>query len=136
MAIYQGATMRISVGGKTIFHEVGASLSSTIDFKEVASKDTAGKLKVANTQTWSLSCNTLIANSALAAQMDVKTLYDAHKAKTLVTVEFTTDVVGDVVFSGSAYVGTFNVDATNEAEVTGDFSFEGDGGLSIALVTA
>jgi hypothetical protein len=68
--------------------------------------------------------------------MDIKTLYDAHKAKTLVTIEFTTDVVGDVVFSGSAYVGTFNIDSQVEAEVTGDFSFEGDGELTIALVTA
>ena len=136
MAIYAGATMRLKVEGKTIFHETDATLSSTIDFKEVASKDTLGKLKIPNTQTWNISCNSLIANTVAAAQEDIKTLYDKHKAKTLVTVEFSTDVTGDVVFSGEAYVGTFNITATNEAEVTGDFTFEGDGELTIAVVPA
>ena len=134
MALYQGTTVRIKVDGKTIFHETDATLSSSIDFKEVASKDTAGKLKIANVQTWSLACNTLIANSAASAQEDIKSLYDTHKAKTLVAIEFSTDVTGDVVFSGNAYVGTFNISATNEEEVTGDFNFEGDGELSIAVV--
>lgn len=132
MSFYSGTTMRIKIGAKTIFHETDASLSSSIDFKEVASKDSNGKVKTPGSQSWSLSCNALIGNDG-TVQEDLKTLYDKHVAKTLVTVEFTTDATGDVVFSGSAYVGTFNVTATNDEEVKGDFSFEGSGALAIAI---
>jgi predicted secreted protein len=134
MAFYQGTTMRILIGTKQIFHETDASLSSSLDFKEVASKDTLGKEKTPGSQSWSLSCNSLIGNSSLSVQEDITTLYGYHKAKTLVTIQFTTDISGDVVFSGTAYVGTFNVQATNDEVVTGDFSFEGSGELSIEVV--
>lgn len=134
MAIYEGTTMRIKIGSKTIFHETDAKLTSSIPFKEVASKDTTGVISTPGTQSWSLSCNTLIANTIASAQEDVATLYATHAGKTAITVEFSTDVTGDVVFSGSAYVETFNLDATHEEVVTGDFNFKGDGALTIGVV--
>lgn len=131
---YEGTTMRIKIGAKTLFHEVDASLSSSIPFKEVASKDTTGVVSTPGTQSWSISTNGLIGNSALAAQEDIATLYATHVAKTKVTIEFTTDVTGDVVFSGEAYIETFNIKSTHEETVTGDFSFKGDGALTIGIV--
>ena len=130
--IYEGTTMRIKIGSKTIFHEVSATLTSSIDFKEVASKDTNGKLVTPGAQSWSMTANTLIANST--TQEDLSSLYAAHSGKTAVTIEFTTDVSGDVVFSGSAYVESISIDATNEEVVTGDFSFKGDGDLTMGTV--
>ena len=126
--------MRIKIGTKTIFHEVNATLDSNIPFKEVASKDTTGVVSTPGTQAWGLSCNTLIANSAAGAQEDIASLYAAHVAKTLVTVQFSTDVTGDVVFSGSVYIEKFTLDSTHEEEVKGDFSFKGDGALTIGTV--
>ena len=134
MGLLQGTTMRIKKGTKTLFHETDASLSSTIDFKEVASKDTDGKLVTPGTQSWSLTANALVANDAGALQADLAELYNDHKNKILVTIEFSTQVSGDIIFSGSAYVETFNVQATNEEEVTGDFSFKGNGALAIGTV--
>ena len=134
MALYEGTTMRIKIGGKTLFHETDCSLSSSIAFKDVASKDTSGVISIPGAQTWSISTNSLVAESALAAQEDLKTLYATHVGKTKVTVEFTTDVSGDVVFTGQAYIETYNLKSTHEETVTGDFNFKGDGDLSMGTV--
>lgn len=134
MALYDGTTMRIKIGTKVLFHETNAKLNSTIPFKEVASKDTAGTLSTPGTQSWSISCSSLIANGDGSTQEDLATLYASHKAKTLVSIEFSTDVSGDVVFAGSAYIENYNVDSSNDEEVKGDFSFKGDGELTIAVV--
>ena len=132
MAVYSGTTMRIKIGSKTIFHETKATFTTSRDFNELASKDINGKEVTPGSYTWSLTCDALIANST--TQEDLASLDVAYQAKTLVTMEFSTDVSGDVVYSGSAYVESYNVDAANEEGVTGSFSFKGSGDYTLGTV--
>lgn len=134
MAVLQGTLMRIKKGTKTLFHETEASLSSSIDFAEVASKDTTGVIVTPGDQKWSLSANALVANTPGALQADLAELYADHAAKTLVDIEFSTQVSGDIVFSGQAYIETFNVSSTHKDAVKGDFSFKGNDALSVGVV--
>jgi len=132
MAIYSGTIMRIKVGTKTIFHETKATFTTSRDFNELASKDINGKEVTPGSYSWSLTCDNLIANST--TQEDVATLDVQYQAKTLVDLEFSTDVSGDVVYTGKAYIDSYNIDATNEEGVTGSFSFKGSGDYSLGAV--
>jgi len=134
MGLLQGTTMRIKKGTDTLFHETNATLDSTLDFKEVASKDTGGKIQTPGSHSWNITCDKLIANDAGAAEADGLELFQDHLAKTLVTIEFSTSVSGDIVFSGQAYVSQCNISSTNDEEVTGSFTFLGSGDLTVGTV--
>lgn len=131
--LYSGTTMRIKIGTKTIFHETGVSLDSTVDFKEATSKDIADAQQVAGKHSWSISLNSLVANDG-TTQEDISTLFGYHINKTKVTLEFSTFVSGDVKYAGDAYITSFKIDAQNDDIVTGDFSFVGDGNLTETTV--
>lgn len=133
MALKEGVNMRITVGGKEIFHEVSADLSAATDFKEVASKDTSGKLSAPGAQSWNIPIEALYDNDG-TTQEDLFTLATLWKDKTQVAVTLSTNVSGDVIFSGNAYIESFNTNATNEEYITCSFSFKGNGDLTIARV--
>lgn len=136
MAIYDGTTMRLKFGTKVLFHEVNAKFSTSKEFKELASKDINGKQTTPGSYTWSLSCDSLIANGDGSTQEDVKTLLDYYLADTLVAVEFSTNVAADIVLAGNVYISQCDIDATNEEGVTGSFSFTGNGDFTVGIVAA
>ncbi len=133
MALKEGVNMRISVAGKEIFHEVSANLDATTDFKEVASKDTSGKLVSPGSQSWNIPIEALYDNDG-TTQEDLYTLGVLWKNKTEVAVTLSTNVSGDVIYSGNAYIESFNTNATNEEYITCSFAFRGNGDLTIARV--
>jgi len=55
MAFQDGKLMRITVGGKEIFHEVSVSLSGGTEFKDVATKDTSGTESTPGSKSWTAS---------------------------------------------------------------------------------
>jgi len=132
MATYSGTTMRIKIGGKTIFHETKATFSTSRNFNECASKDINGKEVLPGNYDWSLTCDNLIANSS--TQEDISTLDVAYQAKTLLDIEFSTDVTADVVYTGTAYIESYNIDSVNEECVSGSFSFKGSGDYTLGTV--
>ena len=134
MAYYEGATMRLTVDTKEIFHEVDASIEASTEFKEVASKDTTGKILSAGSQSFSISCSSSLLDNDGTTQEDLKTMADKWKAKTSHAVTFTTGTSGDVVFSGNVYIESFSVTATNEEYSTAEYTLRGTGDLTIAAV--
>lgn len=136
MAYYEGAVMRIKIGTKEIFHEVDAELSFTNEFKEIASKDTSGKISTPGSQSFSLSCNASLVDNDGSIQEDLFTITSKAKAQTLHDFTFTTGAVGDVVFSGSVYIEGFTVGAVNEEKSTASYTLRGSGDLVIGQVEA
>lgn len=134
MSVYKGKLMRLKIGTKTIFHETSVKFNTSKDFNELASKDITGKEVTPGSYTWGLSCESLIADSVASAQEDLVSLLTAFQADTLLAVQFTSDVSGEVVISGNVYVETCDVDATNEEGVTGSFAFKGDGDFTVGAV--
>lgn len=135
MALVEGINMRIEVAGKQIFHEVSAGLDAVTDFKETASKDTGGKKSTPGAQSWNIPIEALYENDGTVKE-DPYTLGLIWKNKTLVAITLTTGVVGDVIYSGNAYIENFGLQAQNEEVVTYSWSFKGDGELNIARVAA
>ncbi|OIQ16547.1 MAG: hypothetical protein BM557_09540 [Flavobacterium sp. MedPE-SWcel] len=138
MAFIQGKKLRLSFGGKKLWHATECSLSITTDFEELASKDTDGKNQLPGDYSWTLSTSNLVADlpDGDTTHVNADDLIDLQLNDTIVTVEFTTGVTDDTVYSGSAYVSQSDITATNGAVSSGSFSFNGDGKLTKDVVSA
>ena len=134
MAFYEGVAMRLTVDTKEILHEVDVDIQATTDFKEVASKDTSGKIVSPGAQTFSLNCNTSILDNDGTTKEDLFTMATKWKAKSTHAVTFTTGASGDAVFSGTVYIESFSVSAVNEEQSSASYTLKGTGDLTIAQV--
>ena len=133
MSLDYSGSMRIKIGTKTVMHEVEASLNESRDFEELASKDIVGKDWHAKEGTWSLSGNALAANSSGDAQADLQSIVSSYQAKTLVAIELTDGITGNMAYSGNAYIENYSLKVANEEVVTFDYSLKGIGILTVAV---
>jgi hypothetical protein len=126
---YQGKNLRIRVGGKTIFHATECSFTTSRSMDSIASKDTNGEQVSPGNYTWSVSTNYLVANipTASTTQIATKQLLDSYQAGSEVEVEFTTNVVGDVIITGMTFIESINMTAPTNGVATGDAGFKGNG---------
>jgi hypothetical protein len=58
------------------------------------------------------------------------TLLDAQLAGTEVDVEFTTDVTGDFIYTGKAFISNFDLGAETGTSVKVSISFTGNGNIN------
>lgn len=135
MSLDYSGSMRIKIATKTIMHEVEASLNEARDFEELASKDIVGKDFHPKEGTWSLTGNAIAANSNGDAQIDLQAIVASYQAKTLVAIELTDGVTGNMAYSGNAYIENYNLTSANEDKVKYDFSLKGVGTLTVAVNT-
>jgi hypothetical protein len=133
MSLDYSGSMRIKIGTKTIMHEVEASLNESRDFEELASKDIVGKDFHPKEGTWSLSGNALAANSGGDAQVDLQSIVSSYQAKTLIAIELTDGITGNMAYSGNAYIENYNLTSANEDKVKYDFALKGIGVLTVAV---
>ncbi len=135
MSLDYSGSMRIKIATKTIMHEVEASLNEARDFEELASKDIVGKDFHPKEGTWSLTGNAIAANSNGDAQIDLQAIVASYQAKTLVAIELTDGITGNMAYSGNAYIENYNLTSANEDKVKYDFSLKGVGILTVAVNT-
>lgn len=135
MSLDYSGSMRIKIATKTIMHEVEASLNEARDFEELASKDIVGKDFHPKEGTWSLTGNAIAANSNGDAQIDLQAIVASYQAKTLVAIELTDGITGNMAYSGNAYIENYNLTTSNEEKVKYDFSLKGVGTLTVAVNT-
>lgn len=133
--MYRGKNLRIRVDGNVIYHATDCEFQSDIEIDSIATKDTNGKVKVTSAYDWSLTSSGIAANKpGGGTQEDFKSLLDKHKAGTEVDVSFSTDTVGDVIISGSAFIKSISTKAGTNGFATCDATFEGSGDYTVALV--
>jgi predicted secreted protein len=82
---------------------------------------------------WSVSTDGLVSYDGTN---NIGDLYTLLSGRTSVSLKFTTNVTGDLVFSGTASVASISVSAEMEAAVTYSVEFTGKGPLTKATVTA
>lgn len=125
---YPGKNLRVRIGGKTIFHATECSFSSTRTMDAMVSKDTNGEQSSPGSYTWGISTSFLMANApaAAATQIGTKELLDLYQAGTEVEIQFSTNIVGDVIISGAAFIEVINLTAPTTGASTGDSSFKGN----------
>ena len=133
MSLDYSGSMRIKIGTKTVMHEVECTLNESRDFQELASKDIVGKSFNPSAGTWSLSANAYASNSEADAQVDLKAIVDSYQGKTLVAIELTDGITGNMAYSGNAYIENYSLKVANEEVVTFDYSLKGVGVLTVAV---
>jgi hypothetical protein len=135
---YPGKNLRIKVDGKTIFHATECSFTTSRNMESIASKDTNGEQSTPGNYTWGLSTNFLAANipAASITQIGTKELLDKYQAGVEVAVQFTTNIIGDVIISGMAFIEGINISSPTSGVATGDSSFKGNGDFTTANVIA
>ncbi|MCO6149058.1 phage tail tube protein [Flavobacterium sp. NRK1] len=135
--IYKGKMVRISLGGKTLFHATESSISITTTLESIATKDTNGKVQIPSNYEWSASLSALVADKGAdnTTQYGFTELVALQLANTELDFEFTTDTTGDFVFSGKVFINQADITASTENSASGSFSFTGNGDLTQAVVS-
>lgn len=135
---YAGKNLRIRMGGKTIFHATECSFATSRSMESIASKDTNGEQVTPGNYTWSVSTNFLVANipTSSTTQVGTKQILDTYQDGTEVEIQFTTNIIGDVIISGNAFIEGLNMSAPTNGVATGDCSFKGNGDFLTEEVAA
>jgi hypothetical protein len=132
---YAGKNLRIRVEGKTVFHATECSFTTSRNMESIASKDTNGEQVTPGNYSWSVSTNFLIANipTASTTQIGTKQILDVYQAGTEVEIQFSTNIVGDVIITGQSFIESMNMSAPTSGVATGDASFKGNGDFVTTL---
>lgn len=109
------------------------SVDFSVETRDVTTKDSSGNREILPTIFSASYSGEAIVD--LVAMAGVEELYDFLSAKAAVTVEFTTDVSGDVQWSQSGYFTSVSISAPMEDNVTVSFTIEGTGTVTKANVT-
>lgn len=128
-----GTLYKITVGATTINDLTNCNASFTVATRDVTNKDSGGNMEILPTIFSASYDGEIIV--ALDASYGLEDLYDALVAKAAVTVEFTTNVSGDVQWSQSAYLTDVSISAPMEDNVTATFTAQGTGTVTKANVT-
>lgn len=134
--IYKGKNVRFRFDGKTLYHATSCALSITTTLEGIATKDTNGTVSTPSNYEWSITTNALVADKPTASttQSDFMDIVSLQLAGTPIEIEFTTDVAGDFILSGTVYIESANITAEVGNSVSGDFSMKGSGDLTKAVV--
>lgn len=126
---YAGKNLRIRVDGKTIFHATECTFTTSRNMESIASKDTNGEQVTPGNYTWGVSTNFLVANipTASTTQVGTKEVLDIYQNGSEVEVQFSTNIVGDVIITGQSFIEGMNMSAGTNGVATGDCSFKGNG---------
>lgn len=133
---YKGKNLRIKVDGLTVFHATECKFDSTMKIDGIATKDTDGEMGLTGNYSWGVSTNMLMANKPTGSTttQGFLELINKHKAGTEVEIQFTTEIMGDVIITGFAFIEKIGVSGSVNGLATADASFKGNGSYTAAAV--
>jgi hypothetical protein len=129
--IYNGKLLRFKFNDKKLIHATSCKLTVSSKLEEIATKDTDGTVSIPS--GYSLQdrqrhyWQTYLGDTTHAT---ADTLLDAQLAGTEVDVEFTTDVTGDFIYTGKAFISNFDLGAETGTSVKVSISFTGNGNIT------
>ena len=131
---FNGTLLNVYTDDTIIGCATSSELSINVDLADATCKDDGGWADhIAGLRDWSVSTDGLVAYDGTN---NIADLYTVLSGRTSVTLKFTTNVTGDLVFSGSASVASISVSAEMAAAVTYSVEFTGKGVLTKGTVPA
>lgn len=134
--VINGTSLVVLIGTEVIAHATSCSLSVSSDLPDATTKDSGGWTDhIAGVKSWSLTTDGLATVEGTGTKYTVGDLFTALSGRTTLTVKFTTvtgatPVVGDLYWSGSAFVESLDMTADMESPVTFSAAFTGLGVLT------
>ena len=142
--VFNGTSLVVLIGTEVIGYATSCSLSLAIDTPDSSTKQSLGWAEeIGGQRSWSLTTDGLatVVPGSVATYISTAELNALAIARAAVTVKFTTvnnstvdgvtPIVGDVVYSGSAFIESVDMTADMENPVTYSVSFKGTGVLTI-----
>lgn len=133
--VTNGHYMRIFDGGVAVAYSTECSVSFSMSPRELSHKDTAGdgggwveQAAGQKSGTWSTAGLYAEDNNAAA------TLFTKFANGTEIEITFTTDEVGDTIFSGTGLITSLEINAPNNENVTYSVSGTFDGAVTMGTV--
>jgi predicted secreted protein len=143
--VFNGTSLVVLIGTEVIGYATSCSLSLAIDTPDASTKQSLGWAdEIGGQRSWSLTTDGLatVVPGTVATYISTSELNALAIARAAVTVKFTTvnnstvdgvtPIVGDVVYSGSAFIESVDMTADMENPVTYSVSFKGTGVLTIS----
>lgn len=136
--VFNGTSLVVLVGTEVVAHATSCSLSISADLPDATTKESGGWADhIAGLRSWSLTTDGLATVEPTGTNYVVGDLFSALNGRGTVTVKFTTvngstPVTGDLIWSGSAFVESLDITADMESPVTYSASFTGTGVLTQA----
>ncbi len=128
-----GTLLRVYVGGTAVSNTTSASIEFSMSGRDTTTKDSAGwKEIMEGLREWSISGDYLFAEDASYAYSD---LFALMSGRTSVTLVFSSDVSGDLKYTGTAYLTSLSKEAPMEETASGSYTFEGTGALIESTIT-
>lgn len=131
--ITNGRNMRFFDGGTALGRATDCTLSFSSEMRETAHKDLTGNwtAKAPGAMSGTGSASGLYSEDANAAE----SLFTKMNAGTALTLTFTTEVTGDQVWTGTAYISSLEMNAPDNENVTYSVSFEFTGAVVMSTVS-
>jgi predicted secreted protein len=136
--IFNGTNLVVLVGTEVVAHSTSCSLTVSADLPDSTTKSSGGWAEqIAGLRSWSLTTDGLATVEPTGTSYVVGDIFSALNGRTAVTVKFTTvngntPIVGDLIWSGLAFVESLDISADMESPVTYSVSFTGQGQLTQA----
>jgi predicted secreted protein len=136
--IFNGTNLVVLVGTEVVAHSTSCSLSVSVDLPDSTTKSSQGWAdQIGGLKSWSLTTDGLATVDPTGASYVVGDIFTALKDRVAVQVKFTTvtgstPVVGDLIWSGSAFIESLDITADMESPATYSVSFTGQGQLTQA----
>lgn len=128
-----GTIIAIYVGGTKIEKQLSASFSFSHEPRTSINKDDASwETSRPGKKSWECSGESEVDEASTVA---MSTLLNALINGTVLSLEYTTEVSGDTVFSGNALVTKYDKEAGVEEDAKVSYSFKGSGAPTVGTVT-
>ena len=132
--VLNGTLINIYVAGTKVAFATSASISSNHSLRDTTTKDSgAWRGQAEGLRDWEASVEGMLifTDSGAISGETADELFIAYiESRTSFTLTFTTDVAGDMEWSGTAYMTSFSADAPTEDSSTWSASFSGTGALA------
>ena len=128
-----GSDLLLYAGGTAVAHSTSCSVSGKTNFREITTKDSNSRAEFRPTITdWSAAVEGLVAYDDTYGFDELQA---AWRNKTALTLKLSTEVTGDSILTGTAYIESIEKGAPNGDNVTYNVSFRGTGDLTPQVVS-
>jgi len=138
--VINGTKFGVYAAGTKIGYATSASISINHNLRDTSTKDSGGwRSQLEGQRDWEVSVEGMLifvdGSGSAISDITANELYSSYIAtRTEFEVKFSTEVSGDIKWSGNAFMTSLSMDTPNEDSSTWSGSFSGTGPLTQAAV--
>lgn len=138
--VINGTKFGVYVGGTKIAFATSASISINHNLRDTSTKDSGGwREQLEGQRDFEISVEGMLiflnTDGTAITGLTINELYSSYIAtRTVFEIKFSTEITGDIKWSGNALMTSISIDTPNEDSSTVSASFSGTGALTQATV--